>query len=70
MAFRITLAKEGEEVGSAIIYNAPLHYEHDYTCSPPGVLTFVEAKQVAAALASGRDAGQIGVYKWWESDWR
>ena len=67
MATRITLAKEGAEVGTAMIYNVPLHREHDYSCSPPELLSFAQAKETAAALASGRDAGQVGIYEWWES---
>ena len=67
MTTRIALAKEGEKVGTALIYNAPLHREHDYSCSPPELLTFAQAKEIAAALASGRDAGQFGIYEWWES---
>jgi hypothetical protein len=67
MAFKITLAKEGKPVGSVIIYHAPLQHDHDYICSPPGALTFDQVKQMAAALAKGRDAGQFDGYKWWES---
>jgi hypothetical protein len=67
MTTRITLAREGEEVGTAMIYNVPLHRDHDYSCSPPGVLTFEPAKEVAAQLAKERDGGQVGAYAWWES---
>jgi hypothetical protein len=64
---KITLAREGEEVGTVIIYSVPLHRDHDYHCSPPKALTFEQAKEVAGALASGRDAGQVDAYEWWES---
>ncbi len=67
MTTRITVAREGEEVGTAMIYNVPLHRDHDYSCSPPGLLTFAQAKEIAAALASGRDAGQVGAYEWWDA---
>ena len=67
MTTRITLSMEGEEVGTAMIYNMPIHRDHDYSCFPPELLTFAQAKKIAAALARGRDAGQVDAYKWWES---
>jgi hypothetical protein len=67
MATQITLAKEGKEVGTAIVYGLPLRHLHDFHGAPKGLLTFEQAKQVAAELAEGRDAGRIGVYEWWRS---
>ena len=67
MATQITLAREGEEVGTAIVYGLPLHHPYDFDGSPKGLLTFEQAKQVSVKLAEGRDAGRIGVYEWWKS---
>ena len=67
MAIQITLAKEGVEVGTAIVYGLPLHDPYDLDGSPKGLHTFAQAKQASVKLAEGRDAGRSGVYEWWKS---
>ena len=68
MARKITLAAEGKEVGSAILYAVPLHSDYDYRCSPEWLLTFAQAKRIAEQLAKGKDGGRVDMYDWWESE--
>ena len=68
MGTKTILAREGKEVGSAIFYAAPVHHDHDYSCSPSGLLTFLQAKCIAEHLAEGKDDGWVGIYEWWESE--
>ena len=68
--FRRQKAEKATSPGGDVAALVPLHHDHDYNCTPPGLLTFAQAKQIAAALASGRDAGQVDAYKWWESGQR
>jgi hypothetical protein len=68
MATKITLSDEDGVVGSAVFYAIPLNREHDFRCSPEGLITFLQAKRIAYHLATGRDDGQIGDYEFWVSE--
>ena len=68
MAIRVSLTKDGKNVGFAVLYAIPLNHEQNYHCFPPQVLAFEQAKQIAAQLAKGRDNGRVGTYQWVESE--
>jgi hypothetical protein len=67
MAIRVSLAADGKDVGFAVFYAAPIHQEQHFNCSPPRVLSFEQAKQIAAQLAKGKESGRVGIYQWTET---
>jgi hypothetical protein len=55
------------QVGRVDFYALPVQKVADFSCTPPGIVSFTDAQAISAELTRQVEKGKMGRYEWRKS---